>query len=68
MFGTRAIPHAAAGVVGALTLGGLATYLRLLPDSASMVPSALTFTLCVVAIVAGVVAGTRGRPGKTAYW
>lgn len=68
MFGSRVIPKVVAGVVGALTLGGLATYLRLLADSASLVPSALTVSLCVVAISIGVVVGSRGRPDETAYW
>lgn len=57
-----------AGTVSALALGGLATYLRLLPDSASMGPSAATFALVVVAVVAGVAVGSRGVPDETRYW
>lgn len=57
-----------AGAVSALSLGGLATYLRLLPDSASTVPSAVTLALVVVAVVAGVVVGSRGVPDDTRYW
>ena len=57
-----------AGVVSPLALGALATFLRLLPDSASTVPSAVVFGLCVVAVLAGVAAGSRGVPDGTAYW
>ncbi|MFW5949706.1 MAG: hypothetical protein ACOCSD_08930 [Halolamina sp.] len=68
MLDSRAISMLAVGVVSALALGGLATFLQLLPDSASMLPSAATFAMVVVAVVAGVVVGSRGVPDRTAYW
>lgn len=67
MFGSRSA-LLVAGAVSALGLGGLATFLRLLPDSASTVPSAATFALVVVAVVAGVAVGRRNVPDETSYW
>ena len=67
MFGSRSA-LLFAGAVSALSLGGLATYLRLLPDSASMVPNVATLALVVVAVVAGVGVGSRGVPDETRYW
>ena len=67
MLGTRTA-LAVTGVVSALSLGGLATFIRLLPDSASTLPSAATMALCVVAVAAGVAVGSRGVPDDTVYW
>ncbi|MBP1987530.1 hypothetical protein [Halolamina salifodinae] len=67
MFGSRSA-LLVAGAVSALSLGGLATFLRLLPDSASTLPSAATFALVVVAVATGVVVGSRGVPDETSYW
>ncbi|GAB7093048.1 hypothetical protein JCM30237_02000 [Halolamina litorea] len=67
MFGSRTA-LLVAGVVSAISLGGLATFLRLLPDSTSMVPSAATFALVVATVAVGVVVGSRGVPDETSYW
>ncbi|NHX35893.1 MULTISPECIES: hypothetical protein [Halolamina] len=68
MLDSRALGLLATGVTSALALGGLATFLRLLPDSPTMAASAATFALCAVAVAAGVAAGTGNRPTETAYW
>ena len=68
MLDFRAAGLLATGVVSALALGGLGTFLRRLPDSATIAPTAAVLALVVVAVVAGVVAGTRSVPDETAYW
>ncbi|KPN31839.1 hypothetical protein SY89_02594 [Halolamina pelagica] len=68
MLDSRALGLLASGVISALALGGLATFVRLLPGSPTMAASGATFALCVVAVVVGVAAGTGDRPTETAYW
>jgi hypothetical protein len=68
MLDSRAAGLLAAGVVSALALGGLGTFLRRLPDSATLAPTVAVFALVVAAVVAAVVAGTRSVPDETAYW
>lgn len=68
MLGSRTISLLAIGVVSALVLGGLATFVRLLPGSATTTASAVTFALVIAAIAAGVVVGSRRVPTETAYW
>lgn len=68
MLDSRASALLTAGAVSALALGGLATFVRLLPDSPTMVASAVTFALCVVAVAVGAAVGTGNRPTETAYW
>ena len=68
MFDSRAAGLLASGVVSAFALGGLATFLRLLPDSPTLAPSAATFVLVVLVVAAGVVVGSRDVPDETAYW
>jgi hypothetical protein len=68
MLDSRAAGLLASGVTSAFALGGLATFLRRLPDSASLVPTAAVFAFVVVVVAAGVVVGTRGVPNETAYW
>ncbi len=68
MLDSRTAGLLATGVVSALALGGLGTFLRRLPDSATLAPTVAVFGLVVVAVAVGVVAGTRSVPGGTAYW
>lgn len=68
MLDSRALGLLATGITSALALGGLATFVRLLPDSSTMVASAVTFALCAAAVVVGVAVGTGNRPTTTAYW
>ncbi|QKY19739.1 hypothetical protein B4589_004840 [Halolamina sp. CBA1230] len=68
MLDARTAGLLAAGITSALALGGLGTFLRRLPNSATLAPTAAAFVLVVVAVMAGVVVGTRGVPGGTAYW
>ena len=65
---SRTVPLLVAGVVAAMALGGLATFFRLLPDAAATLPSAVTFVLCVVAVIVGSVSGAGGQPTETPYW
>jgi hypothetical protein len=68
MFGTRAVGHLIAGVVGALALGSLATFFRLLPGSSSLTESAVVFGLCVLSVATGYLVGSGGESAETAYW
>mgnify|MGYP006274659401 FL=1 len=68
MFDGSVLGHLGAAAIAALALGGLATFLRLLPASTTLVASVFTFALVVVAVAAGIVLGSRDRPGRTAYW
>lgn len=68
MLDSRAAGLLATGVVSALALGGLGTFLRRLPDSAALAPTAATFALVALAAVVGVAVGSRGVPAETAYW
>jgi hypothetical protein len=68
MFGMRGVARLTLGVVTALALGALVTYVRLLPGSDVLAASALVFTLCVASVVAGVAIGSQGQPNETAYW
>lgn len=65
---SSAAGHLGAAVIAALALGALATFLRLLPSSPTLLASVLTFALVVVTVGAGVVLGSRDRPETTAYW
>lgn len=60
--------HFGTAVIAALALGALATFVRLLPSSTTLVASAITFALVVVVVLVGVVLGSRDRPNRTAYW
>jgi len=68
MFSLRALGLLASGITSALALGGLATYLRLLPASPTMAASVATFALCVLTVAVVVGVGTGNRPRATAYW
>lgn len=68
MLGTRGVGRLTLGVVTALALGALVTYVRLLAGSNVFVASALVFSLCVASVAAGVVVGSQGQPTETAYW
>jgi len=65
---SRTVPLLVAGVVAAMALGGVGTFFRLLPEAATTLPSAVTFALCVIAVVAGSVSGAGGQPTETPYW
>lgn len=68
MVKSSAVGHLGTALVAALALGGLATFVRLLPSSPTLVASIITVALVVVAVGAGVVLGSRDRPDRTAYW
>jgi lipopolysaccharide export LptBFGC system permease protein LptF len=68
MLDSRAAGLLATGVVSALALGGLGTFLRRLPDSTTLAPTVAVFALVVVAVALAVLAGTRSVPDETAYW
>jgi hypothetical protein len=68
MLDSRAAGLLASGVTSAFALGGLATFLRRLPDSASLTPTAAVFAFVAVVVAAAVVVGTRSVPNGTAYW
>jgi hypothetical protein len=68
MLDSSAAGRLGAVAIAALALGALATFLRLLPSSTTLVASIVTFVLVVVAVGAGVVLGSRDRPDETAYW
>jgi hypothetical protein len=56
------------GVVAAMALGGLATFLRLTPGSDSLLPVVAVALLTVAVVGAGVVLGSGDGPDETAYW
>ena len=60
--------HLGTAVVAALALGAFATFVRLLPTSPTLLASGVTAAVVVVAVVAGVVLGSRDRPDETPYW
>lgn len=68
MLDSRAAGLLATGIVSALALGGLGTFLRRLPDSATLAPTVAVFGLIVVAVAVAVVVGSRSVPDETAYW
>ncbi|GAB7012573.1 hypothetical protein [Halolamina salina] len=68
MLDSRAAGLLASGVTSAFALGGLGTFLRLLPDSARLAPTAAVFAFVAVVVAAGVVVGSRSVPNGTAYW
>lgn len=68
MLGTRAVGRLTLGVVTALALGALVTYVRLLVGSAVLAASALVFAICVASVVAGVAVGSQDQPDETVYW
>ncbi len=68
MAGRHTLGHFTAAIVAALALGAVATFLRLLAGSSTLVQSALVVGLCTVAVATGVAVGSRGRPTETPYW
>ena len=68
MFESSAVGHLGGAAVVALALGSLATFLRLLPQSETLLPNVLTAGFVVAVVAVGVVVGSRDRPDSTAYW
>ncbi|WP_435115102.1 hypothetical protein [Halolamina sp. C58] len=68
MLDSRAAGLLASGITSAFALGGLGTFLRRLPDSAALAPTAAVFAFVVLVVAAGVVVGSRSVPDETAYW
>lgn len=68
MFESSAVGHLTAAAVVALALGSLATFVRLLPQSETLLSNVLTAGFVVAVVAVGVVVGSRDRSDSTAYW